>query len=112
MNTRYSTLFESFKRYFPTLASQAVDGYVSGPQEITVYLSDDDKLIYDDCTQTIRYLNKTIDNPEEDVLTVSFEYDEAFVNYLAQSVANQYKRPLDLLGLWHRHPGSMDVFSS
>lgn len=41
-----------------------------------------------------------------------FEYDEAFVNYLAQSVANQYKRPLDLLGLWHRHPGSMDIFSS
>lgn len=41
-----------------------------------------------------------------------FEYDDEFVNYLAQSVANQYKRPLDLLGLWHRHPGSMDVFSS
>lgn len=41
-----------------------------------------------------------------------FEYDEEFVNYLAQSVANQYKLPLDLLGLWHRHPGSMDVFSS
>lgn len=40
-----------------------------------------------------------------------FEYDEAFVNYLAQSVANLYKRPLDLLGLWHRHPGNMDVFS-
>jgi hypothetical protein len=41
-----------------------------------------------------------------------FEYDDAFVNYLAQSVANQYKEPLDLLGLWHRHPGSMDYFSS
>lgn len=41
-----------------------------------------------------------------------FEYDDAFVNYLAQSVANQYKIPLQLLGLWHRHPGSMDVFSS
>lgn len=41
-----------------------------------------------------------------------FEYDDAFVNYLAQSVANQYKIPLELLGLWHRHPGSMDVFSS
>lgn len=40
-----------------------------------------------------------------------FEYDEAFVNYLAQSVANLYKRSLDLLGLWHRHPGNMDVFS-
>ena len=41
-----------------------------------------------------------------------FEYDDAFVNYLAQSVANQYKIPLELLGLWHRHPSSMDVFSS
>lgn len=41
-----------------------------------------------------------------------FEYDDAFVNYLAQSVANQYQIPLELLGLWHRHPGSMDVFSS
>lgn len=40
-----------------------------------------------------------------------FEYDDSFVNYLAQSVANQYKRPLDLLGLWHRHPGSLDTFS-
>lgn len=43
--------------------------------------------------------------------TAYFEYDEKFVNYLAQSVANQYKRPLSLLGLWHRHPGNMDVFS-
>ena len=41
-----------------------------------------------------------------------FEYDDAFVNYLAQSVANQYKNPLELLGLWHRHPGSMDFFST
>ena len=41
-----------------------------------------------------------------------FEYDDEFVNYLAQSVANQYKIPLELLGLWHRHPGSMDFFSS
>ena len=41
-----------------------------------------------------------------------FEYDDSFVNYLAQSVANQYKIPLELLGLWHRHPGSMDVFST
>src|SRR5574344_1736035 len=41
-----------------------------------------------------------------------FEYDDEFVNYLAQSVANQYDIPLELLGLWHRHPGSMDVFSS
>ncbi len=40
-----------------------------------------------------------------------FEYDEQFVNYLAESVASKYDKKLELLGLWHRHPGSMDVFS-
>lgn len=44
--------------------------------------------------------------------TAYFEYDTEFVNYLADSVASQYKQPLSLLGLWHRHPGHMDVFSS
>ena len=41
-----------------------------------------------------------------------FEYNQRFVNYLANSVATQYKIPLELLGLWHRHPGHMDYFSS
>ena len=41
-----------------------------------------------------------------------FEPDQDFVNYLSLSIANQYKAPLELLGLWHRHPGSMDYFSS
>ena len=41
-----------------------------------------------------------------------FEYNQRFVNYLANSVATQYKIPLELLGLWHRHPGSMDYFST
>ncbi len=40
-----------------------------------------------------------------------FEYNRKFVNYLAKSVAEQYEVPLELLGLWHRHPGSMDHFS-
>ncbi len=41
-----------------------------------------------------------------------FEYDATFINYLSNVVAKQYKGNLQLLGLWHRHPGSMDVFSS
>ncbi|MDR2774710.1 MAG: Mov34/MPN/PAD-1 family protein [Tannerella sp.] len=41
-----------------------------------------------------------------------FEYDTEFVDYVANSVSSQYKTELNLLGLWHRHPGSMDVFSS
>lgn len=40
-----------------------------------------------------------------------FEYDATFVNSIKDTVAGQYKLPLSLLGLWHRHPGSMDVFS-
>lgn len=41
-----------------------------------------------------------------------FEYDVDFVNYLSNVVAKQYQGNLQLLGLWHRHPGSMDFFSN
>lgn len=40
-----------------------------------------------------------------------FEPNADFVNYLMDSVSSKYNIPLELLGLWHRHPGSMDVFS-
>lgn len=40
-----------------------------------------------------------------------FEYDTDFVNYMSYSISKQYKMELAVLGLWHRHPGSMDVFS-
>lgn len=40
-----------------------------------------------------------------------FEPNTTFSEYLSNTVANQYACPLTLLGLWHRHPGSMDVFS-
>ncbi|MDR1170444.1 MAG: Mov34/MPN/PAD-1 family protein [Prevotellaceae bacterium] len=41
-----------------------------------------------------------------------FEYDANFITYLSNVIARQYKGNLQILGLWHRHPGSMDVFSS
>jgi len=41
-----------------------------------------------------------------------FEYDHAFVNYVAKARARRYDIPLRVLGLWHRHPGSFDQFSS
>ena len=44
--------------------------------------------------------------------TAFFEYEEKFVNYIANSVASKYEIPLSMLGLWHRHPGSYDKFSS
>ena len=42
---------------------------------------------------------------------VSFAYDTTYVNHLARKVAGYYQRPLRLIGLWHRHPGSLDRFS-
>lgn len=41
-----------------------------------------------------------------------FEPSKQFIDYLMQSVASKYEEKLELLGLWHRHPGSMDTFSS
>ena len=41
-----------------------------------------------------------------------FEYDHKYVNHLANKVRKRYKAGLRLLGLWHRHPGSLDTFSS
>lgn len=41
-----------------------------------------------------------------------FEYDANFINYLSNVIAKQYKGNLQVLGLWHRHPSSMDVFST
>ncbi len=41
-----------------------------------------------------------------------FEYDAEFVNYLSNVIGLQYKGYIQVLGLWHRHPGSMDVFST
>lgn len=40
-----------------------------------------------------------------------FEPNKEFVDYLILSECSKYNIPLDLLGLWHRHPGSMDTFS-
>lgn len=50
--------------------------------------------------------------PDSVFETHFFEYDHGFVNYLARARARRYEIPLKLLGLWHRHPGSFDRFSS
>lgn len=42
----------------------------------------------------------------------TFSYDRAYVSHLANKLARQYCRPLQLIGLWHRHPGSVDRFSA
>ena len=43
---------------------------------------------------------------------VEFQYDGEYVTHLLKKVARLYKNELHWLGVWHRHPGSMDRFSS
>ena len=40
-----------------------------------------------------------------------FEYDQDYVNHLINKISRLYDVQLDLIGLWHRHPGSFDSFS-
>lgn len=59
------------------------------------------------------YVVEVIDPGPNSIFTVTyFEYDTPYVNHLAKAISKQYKVELAVLGLWHRHPGSMDTFSS
>jgi len=40
-----------------------------------------------------------------------FQYDEDYVNHQIKKISRLYNYPLTILGIWHRHPGSLDEFS-
>lgn len=60
------------------------------------------------------YVIEVIDPGYEEILRqpAYFEYDKVYVTHLANIRARLYDQGLDLLGLWHRHPGSFDRFSA
>ena len=59
------------------------------------------------------YIIEAIDPGPNAVFQVTyFEYDKAYTQHLIRKVANLYDNELRLIGLWHRHPGSFDVFSA
>jgi proteasome lid subunit RPN8/RPN11 len=61
---------------------------------------------------SIWYVIEAIDPGPNSVFSASFfEYDRPYINHLINRVKELYQEPLDLIGLWHRHPGSMDYFS-
>ena len=60
----------------------------------------------------IWYVMESIDpGPKSTFEIAYFEYDYKYVNHLSNKIARLYKKPLEILGLWHRHPGSFDQFS-
>lgn len=60
----YNSLLESFKLYNPSDAD-VVSWYASGPMELTITMSDGERLIYDHLERGIRVIQRT---PEEDIL--------------------------------------------
>lgn len=59
------------------------------------------------------YIVEAIDPGPKAVFEVAyFEYDQAYTQHLIRKIANLYETELHLIGLWHRHPGSFDIFSS
>ena len=59
------------------------------------------------------YVVESIDPGPSSIFQVAyFEYDKKYVNHLINKIARMYKKNLSLIGLWHRHPGSFDVFSN
>lgn len=58
------------------------------------------------------YIVETIDPGPKSIFEVAyFEYDQQYTQHLINKIANLYEKRLSLIGLWHRHPGSFDVFS-
>lgn len=59
------------------------------------------------------YVIEAIDPGPKSIFEVAyFEYDQQYTQHLINKIANLYNHKLALIGLWHRHPGSMDFFSS
>ena len=60
----------------------------------------------------IWYVVETIDpGPKAIFKAAYFEYDQDYINHLINKISRLYSQQLDLVGLWHRHPGSLDSFS-
>jgi hypothetical protein len=60
------------------------------------------------------YIIETIDPGYKKIVRnhAFFEYDAEYVTHLANIRSRLYQEGLKLIGLWHRHPGSFDSFSS
>lgn len=63
--------------------------------------------------EDVFYVIEAIDpGPNSIFQPAYFEYDQPYTEHLINKVARLYQHRLYLVGLWHRHPGSLDVFSA
>lgn len=58
------------------------------------------------------YVIESVDpGPNSIFQSTYFEYDQNYINHLINKISRLYSPQLDLIGLWHRHPGSFGSFS-
>ena len=58
------------------------------------------------------YVLETVNSgPKSSFSPISFTYDQEYINYESNRLANIYDNPLELLGLWHQHLGVSNTFS-
>jgi integrative and conjugative element protein (TIGR02256 family) len=61
----------------------------------------------------IWYIIESIDpGPKSIFKATYFEYDDGYINHLGNKINKLYRNCLVVIGLWHRHPGSFDRFST
>lgn len=59
------------------------------------------------------YIVETIDPGPKSIFRQDyFEYDQPYTAHLINKRARLFEHKLSLIGLWHRHPSSFDIFSS
>lgn len=64
------------------------------------------------CIDDVWYIVESIDPGPKSIFEVDyFEYDQKYVQHLINKKALLYNSKLELIGLWHRHPGTFDIFS-
>ena len=70
-------------------------------------------ILLGDVVDDVFYVVENIDPGPNSVFQVAyFEYDSGYTTHLANKVSRLYEKPLRIVGLWHRNPGSFSVFSS
>lgn len=58
------------------------------------------------------YVVEASDPGKHGIFEVAYhESDVEYQNHVCEVISRLYKHPLVFLGMWHRHPGSMDYFS-
>ena len=59
------------------------------------------------------YIVEALDpGPKAVFMTAYFEYDRKYLDHLLTKINYLYKKPLRIIGLWHRHPGNFNIFST